>query len=153
MRPNVAYPSWLRLQRIGNTIYYYYGTNGTNWTYWTSYDSTTSLEGALPATLQVGLALTSHDSARTGNGVMASFTAINDGALNFTLQPTNTTVVEGATAVFRAAAGGNSPYFYQWLKRNRGSPRFLFSIVPGGLDWRPYETTEVAGGIDDRWIR
>ena len=47
---------------------------------------------------------------------MASFTAINDGALNFTLQPTNTTVVEGATAVFRAAAGGNSPYFYQWLK-------------------------------------
>ena len=116
VRPNVAYPSWLRLQRIGNTIYYYYGTNGTNWTYWTSDDSTTSLEGALPATLQVGLALTSHDSARTVDGVMASFTAINDGALNFTLQPTNTTVVEGATAVFQAAAGGNSPYFYQWLK-------------------------------------
>jgi hypothetical protein len=116
-RPTILpYPSWLRLQRIGNTIYYYYGTNGTNWTYWTSYDSTTSGEGALPATLLVGLALTSHDTARTVDGVMASFTAINDGALNFTLQPTNTTVVEGGTAVFRSSAGGSTPYFYQWLK-------------------------------------
>lgn len=116
-RPTVVYPSWLRLQRIGDTIYYYYGTTGTNWTLWTYYDSAASGD-ALPATLEVGLALTSHDTARTVDGIMASFTAVNDGALHFTRQPTNTTVLENTTAVFTVAAGGSTPYFYQWYQNN-----------------------------------
>jgi regulation of enolase protein 1 (concanavalin A-like superfamily) len=115
-RPTVVYPSWLRLQRIGDTIYYYYGTNGTNWTFWTYYDSTTSPDGPLPATLQLGLSLSSYSTARTVDGTMASFIAINDGPLYLTLQPTNTTVMEGGTTNFYAAAGGSSPYSYQWLK-------------------------------------
>ena len=117
-RPNVAYPSWLRLQRVGDTFYWYYGTTGSDWTFWTYYDSTLSGEGALPATLQLGLALTSHDTARTVDGVMASFTAVNDGPLYFTLQPTNATVVEGGTTNFYAAVGGSTPWFYQWLKNS-----------------------------------
>jgi len=122
-RPTILpYPSWLRLQRIGNNIYYYYSANGTNWTFWTWYDSTASDEGALPATLQVGLALTSHDAARTVDAVMASFTAVNDGALFLALQPTNTTVPEGTTAVFTTAAGGRSPYLYQWRKNSVDIP-------------------------------
>ena len=121
-RPNVAYPSWVRLQRIGNVFYYYYGKDGTNWTWWTSYDSSASAEGALPATLQVGLALTSHDTARTVDGLMDSFTAVNDGPLFVALQPTNTTVVEGGTAVFTVAAGGRTPYYYQWRKNNVDIP-------------------------------
>lgn len=119
-RPTVVYPSWLRLQRIGDTFYWYYGTTGTNWTLWTYYDSSLSGEGPLPATLEVGLALTSHDTTLTVDGVMASFTAVNDGALHFTLQPTNSTVVEGGTVNFYAAAGGSTPYLYQWL--TNGTP-------------------------------
>jgi len=89
---------------------------GTNWTFWTYYDpATTSAEGALPSTLQLGLAITSHNTALTTDGIMASFTAINDGALYFTLQPTNATLVEGGTTTFYAAVGGSTPYIYQWL--------------------------------------
>jgi hypothetical protein len=118
-RPTVVYPSWLRLQRIGNSLYYYYGTTGTNWTFWTYYDSAQSAEGALPSNLLLGLALTSHDTTRTVDGVMAGFAKVDDGALRFALNPTNTTAVEGGTAVFTAAAAGNMPYFYQWLKNTQ----------------------------------
>jgi hypothetical protein len=118
-RPTLlAYPSWVRLQRVGNTIYYYYGANGTNWTYWTYYDSTLSGEGALPASLLVGLALTSHDTARTVDGVLAQMIAVNDGALRFTLQPTNIVAVENGNATFTSTVAGNMPYTYQWLKNN-----------------------------------
>lgn len=122
LRPNVVYPSWVRLQRIGNVFYYYYSNDGINWTWWTYYDSSGSAEGPMPATLQVGLALTSHDTARTVDGLMDSFTAVNDGALFLTVQPTNVTVVEGGTATFYAGAGGSSPYFYQWRKNNTDIP-------------------------------
>lgn len=119
-RPNVAYPSWLRLQRIGNTFYYYYSANGTNWTFWTYYDSTASDEGAMTNSVLVGLALASHDTARTVDGVLAQFSAVNLGALDFALQPTNTTVVEGGATNFSVVAVGSMPYFYQWL--TNGTP-------------------------------
>lgn len=114
-RPTIAYPSWLRLQRVGNLFYWYYGTTGTNWTLWTYYDASASGEGPLPATLQFGLALTSHNTSLTTDGLMESFAAVNDGALFLTLQPTNATVVEGGTVSFYAGAGGSTPYVYQWL--------------------------------------
>ena len=112
-RPTIVYPSWLRLQRVGDSIYLHRSTDGTNWTFWTWYDSSTSSEGPLPATLQIGLALTSHDTARTVDGVMASFSAVNDGPLHFTLVPTNATVVEGTTAYFATAVAGNHPGYFQ----------------------------------------
>mgnify|MGYP000221110869 CR=1 FL=1 len=115
-RPTVVYPSWVRLQRIGNIFYYYYGNDGTNWIYWTAYDSSASAEGPLPDTLLVGLALTSHDTARTVDGTLGWFTAVDDGPLFFALQPTNATVVENGSVTFYAAAGGSTPWFYQWLR-------------------------------------
>lgn len=117
-RPTVAYPSWLRLQRIGDTFYLYYGTTGTNWTLWTSYDSMNGPggEGAMPRDLLLGIALTSHDTARTAEGIASGFQAIPAVALSLVLQPTNTTVVEGQTASLSASVTGNSPYRYQWLK-------------------------------------
>lgn len=115
-RPNVVYPSWLRLQRINDTFYYYYSPNGTNWTLWTYYDSAVSGEGALPKNIVLGLALTSHDTARTADGLMQSFQSIPAEPLALVLQPTNTTVVEGQNANFFASVRGNSPYLFQWLK-------------------------------------
>jgi hypothetical protein len=53
---------------------------------------------------------------------MDSFSAGNDTPLFVALQPTNTTVVEGGTAVFTTAGGGKSPYFYQWRKNNVDIP-------------------------------
>lgn len=113
-RPAIAYPSWLRLQRVGNNFYFHRSTDGTNWTFWTWYDSAASPEGPLPATLQVGLALTGHDTARTADGILASFSVVDDGPLRFTLTPTNNTVVESGTAIFACAVAGNTPWFFQW---------------------------------------
>ena len=121
-RPTVSYPSWLRLQRVGSSIYYYYSANGTNWTFWTWFDSANSTEGPLPATLQMGLALTSHDTARTVHGVMSSFSIVDDGVLRFTLTPTNAIVAEGATAFFASAVAGHSPWFFQWSKNGTPIP-------------------------------
>lgn len=123
-RPTVTYPSWLRLQRIGDTIYYYYSPNGTNWTLWTSYDSLNSPggEGALPSTILLGLALTSHDTARTAEAVIQGFQMIPTEPLALVLQPTNTTVVEGQNANFYASVRGNSPYLFQWLKNGEVIP-------------------------------
>lgn len=120
-RPTVAYPSWVRLQRIGNTLYWYYGTTGTNWTFWTYYDSAATAE-ALPNQLLLGLALTSHDTARTVDGVMASFSAVNDVPLYLTREPTNTLVIEGSSTNFYAAVGGTTPYLYEWRKDNNPIP-------------------------------
>ncbi|HWH72228.1 MAG TPA: hypothetical protein VNT26_22890, partial [Candidatus Sulfotelmatobacter sp.] len=121
-RPTVVYPSWLRLQRIGDKFYYYYSTTGTNWTFWTWYDSASSSDGALPQDLLLGLALTSHDTANTVDGVMASFSAVNDGPLRFLTEPVSTNIIEGASASFSASVIGRGPYTYQWLKNDVAIP-------------------------------
>lgn len=119
-RPTVAYPSWVRLQRIGNTFYYYYGTDGQTWRLLTYYDSATGPggEGPMPQNLVLGLALTSHDTARTADGILAGFQTIPASPLTLGLQPTNTTVVEGQNVSFYASVSGNSPYLFQWLMNN-----------------------------------
>lgn len=117
-RPTVAYPSWLRLQRVGDTFYYYTSANGTNWTLWTYYDSTQSADGAFPSAMVLGLALTSHDTTWTATSSMAAFAPVSEGSLRIVTNPTNTTVAEGATANFYAAVDGARPYLYQWLKNS-----------------------------------
>lgn len=121
-RPTVAIPSWLRLQRVGDSIYYYISANGTNWTYWTTYNSLASAEGPLPASLLVGMALTSHDTANTATTVIESFSAVDDGVLRFTTTPTNAIVAEGANAVFTSAVAGHSPWFFEWSKNGTPIP-------------------------------
>lgn len=115
-RPTInPYPSWTRIQRIGNSFYYYYSADGTNWTYWTFYDSSASTAGALPTSFLFGVALTSHDTSRTVDGILNQFIAVNDGSLRFASTPTNTTCIEGNDAIFTAVFAGGSPFSYQWL--------------------------------------
>lgn len=132
-RPTVSYPSWLRLQRVGETLYYWYSPNGTNWTFWTKYEAG-NFGGPLPATMLIGLGVTSHDTARTADVVMASFTAVDDGALRFSLTPTNITVAEGATATFTSVVAGRGPWTYEWLKNgapmNSTSNTLSMTMVP-----------------------
>jgi hypothetical protein len=57
---NITYPNtWLRLRRVGNTFTAYRGTTGTTWT---QFATTTQ---ALPSTLYVGMAATSHNTSVT----------------------------------------------------------------------------------------
>ena len=121
-RPPVAYPSWLRIQRVGPSVYYYYGSDGTNWTFWTWYDSAASASGALPDSMLLGLALTSHDTAQTVDGVMSSFSTITEGPLRFLKEPVSVTVEEGGSATFTAQAAGRSPLTYQWIKNGTDIP-------------------------------
>jgi hypothetical protein len=58
-----TYPNaWLRLRRAGAVLTGFYSSNGLDWLVQASHDSSTSAEGALPSTLLVGLAITSHDN-------------------------------------------------------------------------------------------
>ena len=43
---------------------------------------------------------------------------LNDGPVQFAIQPTNTTVAQGATATFSATAVGHSPITYQWYSNS-----------------------------------
>ncbi len=119
-RPDVEFPYWLRLKRVGNNVFFYRSADGLNWTLWTYYDSSASADGALPSQLQLGVALTSHLTSMTADAFMAGFSPV-PAVLEFTLQPTNNTVVENGSVTFYAAMVGTAPPFqYQWLKN--GSP-------------------------------
>jgi regulation of enolase protein 1 (concanavalin A-like superfamily) len=63
-----APPGWVRLVRSGNTFSGYESTDGTNWT----------LVGTetivMPATVCVGLAVTSHDTTQTSTGTLTDVT-------------------------------------------------------------------------------
>ncbi|HOX04679.1 MAG TPA: PA14 domain-containing protein, partial [Verrucomicrobiota bacterium] len=120
-RPAVTYPNtWCRLQRIGNSFYYYYSSNGTDWTYWTVIDTDYVTAGPMPATMVVGLAATSHDTAKLADAVMAEFGPMVQGPLGFSVNLTNQTVNENMPVTFSVVASGQQPYGYEWLKN--GAP-------------------------------
>jgi len=64
---------WLKLARMGNTFIGHYSTNGVNWelVWWTTQTN-------LPATLQVGLAVTAHQN---GSYATAAFDMVGPRAL------------------------------------------------------------------------
>lgn len=69
-RPGATYPTnWLRLKRTGPVLQGFSGPNGLDWTPMTAVDSTTNTAGAYPATVRLGLAVTSHNAAQTTEAV------------------------------------------------------------------------------------
>lgn len=73
-RPAATYPNnWLRLKRTGSVMQGYSGPNGQSWTPMTAVDSSTNAAGAYPATIRVGLAVTSHNAAQTTEAVFSNF--------------------------------------------------------------------------------
>lgn len=115
-RPNIGtYPKWLRLQRVGEVFYYHYSNDGSNWVLYTWYDAA----GTAPASGMVGIALTSHSTGATAEGVIGDYrpvTTANAGPIVITQQPANTTVAEVGTATFTVTATGYTPLYYQWYK-------------------------------------
>jgi hypothetical protein len=121
-----GYPNtWVRLARAGNTFYSFFSTDGTNWSNMLGSQDTTTWEGgAMPATLQFGLAVGRH----SGGDAIATveFTNYSGTPIMVGQNPSNTTVSVGQTAVFTVApATSFGPLAaYQWYQ-------FGTNLIPG----------------------
>jgi hypothetical protein len=74
-RPSTSFPNcWVRLARSGSVITGYSSTtnNGT-WDLIGSIDTSTDAEGAYPASIKVGLAVTSHNVSSVTKAVFSGF--------------------------------------------------------------------------------
>ena len=67
---NSVIPGWVRVVRNGNNLSAFFSANGTSWTQL----GTTQAFTSLPATLQIGLAVTSHANGTLATGVFNSVT-------------------------------------------------------------------------------
>ncbi|MEK7686645.1 MAG: Ig-like domain-containing protein [Verrucomicrobiota bacterium] len=120
-RPAASYPnSWLRLQRIGSVFYEYTSTNGINWRLIYSNDTQGELEGAMPDSILVGLAVTSHTTGATTEAVLSGFAEVPRVPLSVATPPQSQTVPENRPVTFTVAAAGSQPYIYEWLRN--GTP-------------------------------
>ena len=73
-RPGATYPTnWLRLKRTGSVLQGFSGPNGLDWAPMTAVDSSTNVAGAYPATVRLGLAVTSHNAAAITEAVFSKF--------------------------------------------------------------------------------
>jgi hypothetical protein len=73
-RPGATYPTnWLRLKRTGSVLQGFSGPNGLDWSPMTAVDSSTNVAGPYPATVRLGLAVTSHNAAAITETVFSKF--------------------------------------------------------------------------------
>jgi uncharacterized repeat protein (TIGR01451 family) len=111
-RPSpVPYPNaWVRLRRVGNTFFAYWGTNGVNWVQF----ATTSI--ALPSSVYFGIGTTSHNNTPGGvtTAVYHDYGQIFPPTI--TDQPDDLTIVTGDTANFSVGVSGTAPFYYQWRR-------------------------------------
>jgi hypothetical protein len=74
LRPATAFPNcWVRLVRSGSVFTAYSSTNNGTWNLMGSYDTSVDFDGAYPASILVGLAVTSHDVAKVTKAVFSGF--------------------------------------------------------------------------------
>jgi type IV pilus assembly protein PilY1 len=96
-----AYPEWVRITRIANTFTYYYSDDGSSWT---NYGSSIV---AMPATVLVGMASASYNSAIDGTAVYDEFTCDVCNDDNFDDEVFNTGIWTAAD-INTTAAGSQS---------------------------------------------
>lgn len=73
-RPGATYPTnWLRLKRTGSVLQGFSGPNGLDWSPMTAVDSSTNVAGPYPATVRLGIAVTSHNAAAITETVFSKF--------------------------------------------------------------------------------
>jgi autotransporter-associated beta strand protein len=73
-RPPATYPTnWLRLKRSGSVVSSFCGNNGLDWTFIAAVDSATNIAGAYPATVRLGLAVSSHTVGVLTEAVMSNY--------------------------------------------------------------------------------
>lgn len=73
-RPGATYPTnWLRLKRTGSVLQGFSGPNGLDWSPMSAVDSSTNVAGPYPATVRLGMAVTSHNAAAITEAVFSKF--------------------------------------------------------------------------------
>ncbi len=122
----VTYPNtWLRLARVGSIFYGFTSADGVTWTSFQTYDTASSSEGAFPATIYVGLAATSHNTASTTKATFTSFGRMPVVPIAITAQPVGTTIVENRPVSFSVTTGAGGPFNYQWQKKGASDAAFV----------------------------
>lgn len=113
-----TYPNtWLRVVKTGSQLTGYSSDDGINWLEHPAVD-TAAEPGweVFPATVYVGLAVTSHDGANSSaTAIFHDLSFSPGGAPVMAQQPQNQTVPEGGSASFTATASG-APGNYQWTR-------------------------------------
>ncbi|HEY0706603.1 MAG TPA: discoidin domain-containing protein, partial [Polyangia bacterium] len=139
-----AVPGWLRLVRAGNTFTAFTSTNGTTWTQYG-----TAVTSTFPATLAVGLAVTSH-----ADGVLNTATfdnvSITQPVTGPPGAPAGLTATAGNTQVSLAWNSSSGATSYT-VKRSTtsGGP---YSTVVGGLAGTSYTNTGLTNGTTYHYV-
>jgi len=121
------YPNnWIRLQRIGNIVYTYWGIDGTNWylhqaknTAVTGFSTNANSAGALAKNAFLGIALTSHSSGNNSLAVLSDFGDTIKIPVTITNQPQDIYTLGNKTVTFSVGVTGTGPYYYQWQRNGR----------------------------------
>ncbi|MBT5925936.1 MAG: hypothetical protein HOH33_04905, partial [Verrucomicrobia bacterium] len=119
----VPYPNaWIRLTRAdGNSNEFkgYLSEDGVNWgDPYHVYNMTEDTDGPFASDVFVGLAVTSHDAASEVVATFADFQILEAVAPSVTSQPSDQSVVAGASATFSVGVNDNAspPPTFQWTK-------------------------------------
>jgi regulation of enolase protein 1 (concanavalin A-like superfamily) len=125
---NAVAPTWVRLARSGSTVTASLSSNGTSWT---TIGSDTI---ALGATAYVGLAVTSHNAARSTSAAVSSVTVTRTGALPSPQQ----SVDIGSPAIAGSATFSQGTYTVSAAGRNISASadqfHYVYQPLTGDMD-------------------
>jgi regulation of enolase protein 1 (concanavalin A-like superfamily) len=114
---DASYPNtWIRLTRLGSTIYGFTSSNGVDWSLYAQRD-TAANGGAYPDTVYVGIAVGSNNGGG-GNtkAVLSGFGPVIPAPFDFTTKLSNVTTLENLAQTFSVAVSGPGPYLYNWYQ-------------------------------------
>ena len=155
-----AYPNaWLRLQRQGNIIRAYAGTDGLNWSQMGGDQDTATwqvggVNTAFAANALLGLAVSRHSgSSATATAEFRNFMDVTSLPVAITAQPQSITVVEGAPASFTVGLNGfyNPLWTFQWFSNTVAIPgatarQLTFASATRDLDGLQFRVAVSDGG-------
>ena len=113
----VTFPNqWLRLQRAGSLFIMYAGNDGTTWSQIASYDTASSTNGGYASKIQVGLAVTGHNTGGLTTSTISSFDSVPTAPITIGTQPVLADAIEYRGATFTVTPTVGGPFSYQWQK-------------------------------------
>ncbi|MFJ8019473.1 AbfB domain-containing protein [Streptomyces sp. NPDC096311] len=130
----MAQPYWVRLVRRGNFVYGYTSPDGTNWS-----PTCNTLFHELPATVYVGLAVTSGDTSVTNT---ATFDNVSISTVPAT--PTGLTATPGAGQIALSWSAAANTLYYEVYRGNSGSGDY--SVIATEVTGTSYTDITVGAG-------
>ena len=149
------YPNgWVRLVRVGNVISAYASNDGATWRLQGTQDTATWEGGALPASLEVGLAVSRHSSATTPPDELA-VCEFRDVHPHVQRHPASKTVDQGQSVSFDVALVGFADWSVQWMENGSDIPgatgrsytKSATSIADNGKRYSARATDRLSGTV------